>query len=441
MARLKAQAMNKHPHRARFAPLLALATALAAPPALALEATWSGFATLGYARTDTPYTYQRFITEAGSFKRDSLIAGQLDLRLSPQWSATVQAKLAPAVDSDTRWSARAAWAFVAWRPDNDWLVRAGKARVPLYLYSESLDVGVTQDMARMPFEVYSVSPTNDFTGLFVTRSFNLGTRDISIDAYTGGSDATARFWTRDGAPPAVQPGSMFHTVRVKISGLVLTSRDESLTWRLGVHDANSSNTDGKPLSKTFPYVPLGNGMGYWKVNDALPGGDIPSTDRVRNMVMTVGAEWQIDGHWRLAGEVVRMRQRDTDHGAESRAAYLALFRRIGSFTPYVSVARQRSSDGILEWRQRLTNTGLPPHAGLDQIIAADRVAGEGLFAFDQRSVALGVSYALSPTARIKAEWMRTQVGAASAHFDTPAGQPDAQHMHANTLSVNASVAF
>jgi hypothetical protein len=440
--------MNKHPHRTPFAALAALSAALAAPPALALDATWSGFATLGYARTDTPYTYQRFITQDGSFKRDSLIAGQLDLRFSPQWSSTVQVKLAPATDSDSRWGAKAAWAFVAWRPDNDWLVRAGKARVPLYLYSESLDVGVTQDMARMPFEVYSVSPTNDFTGLFVTRSVNLGTHDVSIDAYTGSSDATARFWTRDGAPPTVQPGPLFHTVHVKISGLVLTARDDSLTWRLGAHSASSTNANGAPLLKTFPWVPLGNGIGYWQVDDALPGPGIPNTQRVRNLVVTAGAEWQISPDWRLAGEIVRMHQRDTELGAESRAGYLALFRRIGSFTPYLSLARQRSSDGVLEWHRRLTSEGLPAYAfgpdGVNEvnaINAAQRLAGEGMFAFDQRSVALGVSYAISPTAKVKAEWMRTDVGAVSAHFDTPPGLADARQMHANTVSVNANVAF
>jgi hypothetical protein len=440
--------MKTRPRWSPIAALAALAAGLAAPPALALDATWSGYATLGYARTDTPYTYQRFITERGSFKRDSLIAGQLDLRLSPQWSSTVQLKLAPAEDSDTRWRAQAAWAFVAWRPDNDWLVRAGKARVPLYLYSESMDVGVAQDMARLPHEMYSVSPTNDFSGLFVTRSFSLGTREISVDAYTGGSDATARFWTRDGVPPAVPPGPVFHTVHVTISGLILTARDKNLTWRVGAHDASSTNANGQPLVQTFPRVDLGYGMGFWQVDGALPGPGLPTTNRVRNLVLTAGAEWQIDGAWRLAGEYVRMRQRDTELGSDSRAGYLALFRRIGSFTPYLSVARQRASDGVLEWHRRLTGESLPAYAlgpdgadAVNQINAAQRASGEGMFAYDQRSVALGVSYAISPTARVKAEWMRTHVGAASAHFDTPPGQADAQHMHADTVSVNASVAF
>ena len=76
--------------------------------------------------------------------------------------------------SDDRWRAKAAGEFVAWRPDNDWLVRAGKMRLPPHLHSESLDVGVATDMARLPYKMYSLAPTNDFTGLSIGRSFAWG---------------------------------------------------------------------------------------------------------------------------------------------------------------------------------------------------------------------------------------------------------------------------
>ena len=162
--------------------LLALAAAGATPAAQALDTTWSGFATLGWAKSNSPYTYQRFIDEDGGFKRDTLVAGQLDLRITPQWSATAQVRLAPADNNDDRWRPDSAWAFVAWRPNDDWLLRAGKLRVPLYLYSESLDVGVSHDMAHLPFEMYSIVPNNDFKGVFATRPLNPGEREFSLDA-------------------------------------------------------------------------------------------------------------------------------------------------------------------------------------------------------------------------------------------------------------------
>jgi hypothetical protein len=422
--------------------LAALLAALTAAPALAQAATWSGYATLGYARSNSAYTYQRFISRSGSFKRDSLLAGQLDLSLAPQWSATVQARLAPAAASDSRWRAEAAWAFVAWRPDNDWLVRAGKLRLPLYLYSESMDVGVAHDMARLPHEMYSIAPTNDFKGLFVTRALGSGGPEISLDAYAGRTEAPARFWFRDGMPPYVPAGPFYRPVDIRLAGLVLNVRDALLNWRIGVVGTSSRRLHGTALPVSYPWVDSGGGLGYWRVDESLPGPDIPKVDRVRNHAFTGGAEWQLGAGWRVAGEFVRMHQRDTELASDSRAGYLAVFKRIGAVTPYLSVARQRSTAGVLEWQRRLTGNALPaqvPDAA--RINALQRMAGEALYAFDQRSTALGVAYALTLTSKLKAEWMHTRVGAASDNFDVPTGQPDAHGLQVNTLTVNLNVAF
>lgn len=423
--------------------LLAAALALcAAAPARAVDVAWSGFATLGYARSDSAYTYQGSIDDGGTLRRDTRLAGQLDLRLSPQWSATVQAQLAPADDSDNRWHAKTAWAFVAWRPDNDWLLRVGKARLPMYLYSESLDVGVASDMARLPHEMYSIAPTNDFTGLFITRSFTLGEHDLSVDAYSGRAAPKLRQWLRDGVPPVQPAGARYTEVDVRVSGLTLTARDTHLTWRLGVHTAHTARSDGQTLPVRYPRVDIGPGLGYWQVNAALPGPGIEQVDRIHNLALTAGLEWQLGDGWRIASEFVRVQQRDIELGSDSRAGYLALFKRIGAWTPYLSVAFQRSSDGVLGWRRRLIDEGLPAQMpGATQINAAQRVAGEAVYAFDQRALALGVSYALSPTAKLKAEWLRTRVGAASAHFDTPPGLPDPRDLRVDTLSFNVNVAF
>jgi hypothetical protein len=423
-----------------FAALAALG-ALAPAPALALDATWSGYATLGYARSNSATTYQRFITQDGSFKRDSLFVGQVDLRLAPQWSATVQARLAPAADSDRGWRADAAWAFVAWRPDNDWLVRAGKLRLPLYLYSESMEVGVAHDMARLPHEMYSIAATNDFKGLTLSRALGAGAREISVDAYAGRTEAPTRFWFRDGLPPYVPAGAFYRPVDIELAGLVLTVRDARLVWRVGIAATSSRTTSGAALPVSFPWVEIGGGLGYWRVDESLPGPAIPKVDRVRNHALTGGAEWQLGAGWRVAGEFVRMHQRDTELASDSLAGYLAVFKRIGAFTPYLSVARQRSTDGVLEWQRRLSGNVLPPQVPqAAQINALQRMAGEALYAFDQRSTALGVAWALTSTAKVKAEWMHTRVGSASDNFDVPAGN-EVPGLQLNTATVNLSIAF
>lgn len=158
---------HRHRRRAQALAPIALTALLAAPlPALAQDLAWSGFATLGYARSvDAPGRYLRWIDDDGTFDASSVAALQLDARFNPSWSATVQLKAAPSVSSDNRWSVRPAWAFLAWRPDDDWLLRAGRMRVPLYMHSESLDIGVAHSMARLPVEMYSLVPSNEFNGL------------------------------------------------------------------------------------------------------------------------------------------------------------------------------------------------------------------------------------------------------------------------------------
>ena len=146
--------------------------------------------------------------------------------------------------------------------------------------------------------------------------------------------------------------------------------------------------------------------------------------------------------WRVAAEAVRMRQKDTEVGSDSLSSYVAVFRRIGDYTPYLSLSSQRSSATLRAWRDKLTSNPMPAYVpGGSQLNAIDRMSGENLHVFDQHSQALGLSYALSPTVKIKGEWMSTRVGGGSQHFDTPAGKPDAKEKRVSTVSASVSVAF
>ncbi|HEY0665141.1 MAG TPA: hypothetical protein VGD24_03665, partial [Gallionella sp.] len=152
----------------------------AVSPVLAADVSLSGFGTIGYAKSDQSYNYQRFVNDKGTLKRDSVLGIQMAAQFTPEWSATVQAKVAPALDDDTRYAASLSWAFLAYRPNNDWLIRAGKLRMPFYLNSENLDVGETYDAARLPNELYSVSPTMDFTGATFLKTWYLADSELDL---------------------------------------------------------------------------------------------------------------------------------------------------------------------------------------------------------------------------------------------------------------------
>lgn len=411
-------------------------------PATAQDLSWSGFGTLGYARSNADYGFQRFIDREGSLARDSLLALQVDARLNAHWSATVQLKAAPSQNDDDRWDVSASWAFVAWRPDNDWLLRAGRLRVPLYLYSETKDIGAATDLARLPNEMYWIAPTSDFTGLYATRNWMLGEREVSVDGYSGYADTTLRQWSRNGLPPQLSAGERFTDVRVRSTGLVLTVRDTSTLWRAGLHRTRTTLSNDTGFTIAYPHVDLAPGLGYWQVSNALPGPGIPTVGTISNQIFTAGIEMNFGQGWRVAAEGARVRQQDTEIGFDAAAGYVALFKSIGRFTPYATASRILSSRQQRDWQARLSQADLPPFIpGAAQLVAAQRTAADFVQVYDQHSLALGLSYQLSPGAKLKAEWMRSHIGAASSMTDAPPGTSAPRNTSLDVLSFNYSFAF
>ena len=436
----------QNPDMANFRPprraLVALLGLLAAAAVPAQELSWSGFGTLGWARSDQGLRYQRFIDDQGSARRDSLLGAQADLRLGARWSATVQARIAPSDRSDDGWRLSPTWAFVGWRPGDDWLLRAGRLRIPLYMYSQTLDIGQTHDMARLPTELYTLTPANDFDGLYLTHAWTLGEGELTLDAYGGTAASSVRFWYRDGLPPALPAGASFLKTATRIRGLALTWRQPTLLARASLMTTRTDRRDGVGLPTVLPYVELAPGLGYYKVDDALPGPPMQRVDSVRNTLVSVGAEWQPAPRWRLAAEIVRNKQFDTPFGLDARAAYAAVFHEIGRFTPYVSRASISSSAETRAWQQRLLGQPLPAVVpGADMINALQRITAESAWIADQRSWALGTSYAVSPSLKLKAEWLTSRIGPASRLVDTPPGSDGVSDTTIHVWSFNLNFAW
>jgi hypothetical protein len=429
-------------------PVLAVcmaAASLLATPARAADLSWSAFGTLALSQSNRGWHIDRFTDRHGTLKSGSLLGAQADLRLTPQWSATVQLKLAPKEDSDHGVSLTPSWAFVAWRPTNEWLVRAGKLRMPIYLQSESLDVGVSHDMARLPVEMYSIIPSNDFTGLFVSRTWLLGAEgasELALDAYGGSADVKARFWSRDGVPGAVPAGAFFEQVEVRMRGLVLTWRAPGTVLRASVHDTRTRRRNGDPLPVTFPRVDIGPGLGYWRVTEALPGPPIETTDAYRNRVTTFGIEQHLGAGWRVAAEYARTVQRNSVLGSNNRGGYVAVFKQIDRITPYLSLSRLDTGATQMDWYQRLTDSPLPPMIpGADSINGAQRLSAESIYAAEQKTLALGAAYAVHAGGKLKLEWAHTRIGRVSRLVDHLATEPSPAHSSVERWTLSYSVAY
>ena len=421
--------------------LLGVVMLLQAACAEAADFSWSGFGTLGYARSDQPFTYQRFIDDNGTFKRDSVVGLQLDAKFSGGFGATAQVKAAPATANDTQYEGSVPWAFLSYRPTNDWLIRLGKQRIPLYLHSENFDVGATYDLARLPTEMYSIAPSNDFIGLSAGKTWRVRNGDVALDGYWGASTNDFRQWVRDGIAPAQGPGAAFVNLDFSGGGLILSYKRDDQTWRIGLLRAVVKRHDGQPFPTSYPFVGVAPGVGYYQVDAALPGPGVSVSDSVTNSTVSLGAELGLPADFRLTTEFASSVIRSSDLAPRGSRGYAAVSRRFGRWTPYLTYAFLHSP----EWQRRLrdaVNGNTLPGAipGAAQINASQRVGADQITVFDQSSWALGASYSFSATSKLKAEYLRTRIGDASALVDAAPGS-NVRHQGINVFSLSYSIVF
>lgn len=417
-----------------------IAWLLTVPLTVPAEVQVSGFGTLGGARSDQDFVDQRSIDNDGTLNRDSLFGFQLDARLADTWSLTLQAKAAPATRSDTGWDPSLSWAFVSWRPDNDLLLRAGRLRLPLMLYSANSDVGITFDFARLPSEVYSLMPTTDVTGLSFAKTWLDSEREWTLEGYLGKAQSEWRDFLREELPPEFSAGARYTDVEIWMAGLAMSLCDGNNTWRIGLHRGEVESDFG-PLPSMPPFVSIAPGIGYFKIFDEMPGPPVPTVDRLVIDILTLGAEIALPNAFRLVGEYGRRRVNNAVMGPDTSAGYLALLKRIGRWTPYVYWSGIRTQQRALGLYTAINGNRVPDFIpGAAEINASQRLAADLQSAQDQYSLAIGTSYSLSPTSKLKAEWRHTQTGVASSFVDPPSDE-DSGGRQLNAFSLSYSVAF
>lgn len=444
--------------------VLAAVFGLGAMTAAAADVSLSGFGTVGYAQSNQPYNFERFINSNGTVQRDSVAGVQADIKLTESVGATVQGKFAPSTYNDSSWVGTLSWAFLSWRPANDWLIRLGKQRAPLYLHSESMDVGVTYDFARLPTEMYSLAPTSDYMGGSIEKTWSPSLGELTLDGWVGSAKSSWRFYQRDnvqipGSPS--RPGANFQNFTMDGTGMVLTLLRDEDKYRVSLHKITASAEPGQyfpsdtsllPAAGFIPAIEQANGLPAGALAGTLAGSAYTVLPQVKitsidSLVYTLGAEINLPKNFRLTGEYGRRKITNAVIGIDTNAGYLALLKDIDAWTPYVSYALIKSESDVLSLYQavnRNTNgiTALAPAvaAAAAGINASQRVVADGLAVFDQNTIALGTSYRLNSKQIIKAEWARTHVGVASSFVDAPSGG-NVSNQDIDVLSFSYNVVF
>ncbi|WP_028865181.1 hypothetical protein [Psychromonas aquimarina] len=129
---------------------------------------------LGYAGSSDDYDFNNL----------TLVGLQGDFALADNTSITVQL-VARGKDD---FSPEVEWAYLKHTFDNYITVRAGKLRLPLYMYSDYLEVGYAQPWARPPEEVYGFVPFNSFVGVDSSYDFEFDDSTLSVQGFWGQSE-------------------------------------------------------------------------------------------------------------------------------------------------------------------------------------------------------------------------------------------------------------
>ncbi len=397
---------------------------------MAADYSLTGFGTAGYAVSDQKAAYLRYIDKSGTLKADSLIGLQGEAQFDPQWGATVQVVASGPRTRDSGVDAQVRWAFVSYRPNNEWLFRVGRLRPPVLINTQNAEVGVTYDQARLPVEVYSLSPVYDLEGGAFTRTWIGENFETNVDGYLGKSKIKYRTPFQRDPTQTIFPDKYFPE-KVDFMGLVLSHTSGPLLIRAGVHRAVLRPDQQRLFIDAFnPTVisaptPFG-GLLY------LPGNVIA---KIGVNVLTMGADWRVED-WRISGEYGQRILKDTKMGVGSKSAYFTVARKINKWTPYATYGRLLSASDTRKYYQDLNATPVPLAAQGTLPATYHKILADGVFVFDQYSTMLGTSYDLSLTSKLKFEWMRTKIGLASALVDG-----DVHHKSFNVFSMSYNFAF
>ncbi|HRL91935.1 MAG: hypothetical protein K2X58_01180 [Pseudomonadaceae bacterium] len=332
--------------------LLSLAVCLASLPALAVEQgeyQLNGFGTVGITHmggeSDLDYGIQGQTNDGWRGDQLSKLAVQLRYGITDTLSVTGQLGTKPTQDS---WEAGPGNLYLAWQANDNLTLRGGRLGTPIYMYSETLNVGFSYPWLRLPEEVYSLVQLTSHDGgdVLYNRSTDIGTLSFQV---AGGQAIGREQYALDD----------MHDIdyRDVFATSLALSTDNFGTFRVGYAEADLKITVDDtvafgPASVNFPFVTYEGNKGKFS---------------------SIGHQYD-NGTWVSAAEAVKLsienNSKTGESQAETNAFYIMGGRRFGDYLAHVTYGQ------------------------------LDEPSGR------QVSMTYGLNYSFSPTVTLKGEYKR-----------------------------------
>jgi hypothetical protein len=303
------------------------AVCLAAIPAFALEQgehRFNGFGTVGFTHLggeDDGRSYGVQGQTIDSWRGDQLskFGAQLSYGITDTLGVTVQATAKAQQDE---WKANLEWAYLSLQADDRLMLRAGRLRSPVYMYSESLDVGYSYPWLRLPDEVYSQVQVTNYEGVDAVYTMPLSYGSVTFQL-AGGQAKNRDYYAYD-EQFDIDYGKLFG------ASVSLASNDFG-TLRIGYVEADIK-TD---ITGTVDATALGFGA-----SEPL---SLLNLDKEKGKFTSIGYQYD-NGTWISSNEwTSRLIENDGMEAIDS--FYLMGGRRFGDFLPHVTYAQLDDNGG------------------------------------------------------------------------------------------------
>ncbi len=304
--------------------VLGLAICLASTSAFALEqgeALINGFGTVGVTHLggeDDGRSYGISGQTNDSWRGDQLskFGAQLTYGVTDSVGLTLQTTAKAYGDE---WKANLEWAYLSWQSTDNLMMRFGRLRTPVYMYSESIDVGFSYPWLRLPDEVYSQVQLSNYEGADIVYNLPLSFATLSFQL-AGGIAKNRDYYIYD-EEFDIDYDNVFG------SSVSLATNDFG-TFRVGYVEADI-DTD---ISGSFTDI-FGN-----------PGtASLLALDKDKGKFTSIGYQYD-NGTWLTANEwTSRVIENDGSNSTDS--FYLMGGRRFGDFLAHVTYAQLDEDEG------------------------------------------------------------------------------------------------
>ena len=355
------------------------AVCLAATPAFALEQgehRFNGFGTVGFTHLggeDDGRSYGVQGQTNDSWRGDQLskFGAQLSYGITDTLGVTVQATAKAQQDE---WKANLEWAYLSLQANDQLMLRAGRLRSPVYMYSESLDVGYSYPWLRLPDEVYSQVQVTNYEGVDAVYTVPLSYGSVTFQL-AGGQAKNRDYYAYD-EQFDIDYGKLFG------ASVSLASNDFG-TLRIGYVEADIK-TD---ITGTVDATALGFGA-----SEPL---SLLNLDKEKGKFTSIGYQYD-NGTWISSNEwTSRLIENDGMEAIDS--FYLMGGRRFGDFLPHVTYAQLDDNGGRQSsWTLGLNYQAAPTVVVKGEYKRVDTKNGyDGVFTRNAQEVFDNAAYDLS----------------------------------------------